>query len=113
MNREQLGVLLSTFIIIGIALFAYASSKSGKSSSSAWVWLLVVPWLAATILAALLRGMFFAIGWPIGRLSGQDALFRKWLGIAEVIIMGGCFIFVGVSTLAGLGWLAVHIVMGS
>jgi hypothetical protein len=113
MNRDQLGVALSTCIVIGIALLGYASSKSGKSRTPAWVWLAAVPYLTAGILAVLLRGLIIMIGWPIGRLIRQEALYRKWLASAETIIFSACFILVAISTGGGLVWLVVHLIMGS
>jgi hypothetical protein len=112
MNREQLGVVLSTCIVIGIALLGYASSKRGKSRTPAWVWLVAVPYLAAAILAVLLRSLIIMIGWPIGRLSRQEALYQKWLASAETIIFSACFILVAIGTGGGLVWLAVHFIMG-
>src|SRR5262245_8263582 len=111
MNDEQLMVLISTLIVIGIALFTYTSSKGGKSRHPIWVWPALVPYLAFGILFSLFHGLAVVIGWPIGRLSGQEVLFRKWLSTADEIIRLGCLILVAVGTVGGLIWLVLQLIV--
>lgn len=110
MNHEQLRVVLSTLIVVGIALFVYASSKGGKSRHPVWVLPALVPYLAFGILFILLHGLTIVIGWPISRLSGQETLFRERLSTADEIISWVCLILVAISTVGGLVWLVLQLI---
>ena len=112
MNRAQLEVVVSTMIVIGMALLVYVSSRRGEPRVPVWVWFAAAPYLAAIILASLIRGLIVVIGWPIGRLSGQSALLWKWLDRADRIIISGCMLLAAVGTVGGLVWLVLQLITG-
>jgi hypothetical protein len=97
--------------LIGLLVFVSRSPKGGRSQGPVWVWPLGISLFLGAILTLPFHGLLQGIA-LIGRISGHEAVIRKWIEPVGTVIYWGCTILVAGSMVGGLVWVAVHLVRG-
>ena len=112
MNRYQLGVLLSTLAVIGLLVFVYTwSPRRRVSGDHLWVGLVIIIGVVAVILALPLRSILYGIA-LVGRISGHEAVTRKWIERVEPTIFWGSMYLAAGGIVSGLVWVVLRLIGG-
>jgi hypothetical protein len=112
MNDYQLGVALSTIAVVGLVLFVSVRPPR-TSSQPGWMLVLAIPLAIALYASSLLAAILYGIA-RVGRLSGHEALIRKWIDTAMVpVLLWVCIVLAYASGVGALVWVVVRLVRGS